>query len=326
MAGRKLEIVTATKSAVLTKSGFANYDMCLNPYVGCQFGCTYCYVRFFVKDQLPWGEFLRIRKHLKYRLPTELKAAGPIRLVIGTMTDPYQPQELEYRLTRSSLEIIRDTKAQVTKLGIFTRSPLVKQDLDLIKSIPNSRIHFTITPFEPEILKRIEPVAVATEARFRTVKQIKEAGIRVHVNVAPAIPLVSEQFIQPFAEKLAEIGVDEFFVDPMQPYKESMKAFEAAMQGDPRWATIEDIMTNSWKYSTWKANHQQEWVKAWRAVASKSPHTLALAQDHQYKKKTNMVTGEELPWDHEDVTAPTPTPPPAQPSTPGIKPMDDCPI
>lgn len=245
------------------------------------------------------GEFVRTRDHIKTKLPWELRKIGPTRLVFGTMTDPYQPIEKDHRLTRLALQIIKDSGIQYPKIGIYTRSPLIKHDLELIQQLPNPQIHYTVTPFDRETLKKIEPIPIHTEARFATIEQIKNVGIRTHVNVAPAISILSEQFIRPYAERLAEIGVDEFFTDPMQPYGVAIDSLEQALKDAPRWPEIKSIMTNKKKYRKWKHDFQQQWTQEWRRVAHKSPHTLALAQDHQTKHKINMVTEEVLPWDHD---------------------------
>jgi DNA repair photolyase len=136
-------VTVAPRTTLITKSGFSNYDLCLNPYVGCEFKCQYCYVRFFVKDsKAEWGDFVRVREHMITNLPKELlkgfvrvtdgkkKEVGTdgtflrdedgkfifkqtyknlaitdSRLVIGTMTDPYQPKEVKYRITVSHHEV-----------------------------------------------------------------------------------------------------------------------------------------------------------------------------------------------------------------------------
>ena len=122
---RPLNVVTASKGGdVITKTGFSGYDHCLNTYVGCEFGCKYCYVRFFVKDkEHPWGEFVRSRRHIPNKLLSALKKVGPTRLVLGTMTDPYQPQELKERLTRTALEHIIASDVQGWDLHTKPTSP-----------------------------------------------------------------------------------------------------------------------------------------------------------------------------------------------------------
>jgi DNA repair photolyase len=292
-----LSVVPANKGPIITATGFSNYDHCLNPYVGCQFGCTYCYVRFFVKDKdHAWGDFVRTRDHLLTRLPKDITKIGATRLVIGTMTDPYQPIEKEEKLTRSALEILLDHQTQMNKVGIFTRSPLVLRDAELIKRLPRGRVHFTITPYPREILKIIEPIPVMTEARFRTVKALKQAGIRVHVSVAPALPIISESFTDQFANQLADAGVDEFFVDPMQPYKESFDSIREAMAAHPQWAQVEQIVTDREEYTEWKVRYSQQWLDAWQRVQSRSPHTLPIMADHVSHTKIDMRDGTILNW------------------------------
>jgi DNA repair photolyase len=355
---------TAPRTQLITKSTFKAYDACFNPYVGCQFGCKYCYVRFFVKDdgkdrefvplptdllerrritdnlkdqegyvshqshtdgamviykrerdKVEWGEFVRRREHIADKLPREVARGHiridngsikhedgtkqrlhktienkDIRLVIGTMTDPYMPIERKYRLTRTALEILKD--AGYNKIGVFTRSPIVLDDLDLIKQLPRARVHFSITPYKPEILKKIEPIAIPTEARFDTIQKIKEAGIRVHVNVAPAIPIYSEGFEDEFCKRLADIGVDEFFVDPMQAYDQSFTATEETLQNDPDWPKTRTIMQVTDNYNTWKDAFRKAWEKAWKKHGREE--TLAIWCDHINHTWDNLRTGEKL--------------------------------
>lgn len=316
MAKVELKVTVANRGKVIDKSGFKGYDACINPYVGCQMGCAYCYVRFFVKDdEKPWGEFVRVREHIEDKLPTELQkgyftlADGKdenkkrvnrsvknedMRLVIGTMTDPYQPQERKFRITRTVLNCLIAAKPGLNKVGIFTRSPIVLDDLDLICQLPRKRVHYTVTPYTPEIIHRIEPIGIATERRFATIRALKKAGVRCHVNVAPAIPVISERFTEEYAKILAEIGVDEFFVDPMQAYNESWLALKAAMQGHASWPAIEEVMANPVDYDAWKETYKARWIEAWGKVRKKSPHTLPIWSDHVHHTWYNMNTGEDM--------------------------------
>lgn len=334
MPRKALETVAA-KAKVLTKSTFSGYDACINTYVGCEFGCSYCYVRFFVKDdERPWGEFVRVRAHLAEQLPKELSKgymkiadgrqpalddAGNVlkdeknkpitkpkyvtlpisetRLVIGTITDPYQPKETKYRLTRTALEILtREGVPQFNKVGIFTRSPLVLQDLELIKKLPRARVHFTITPFPHEIMRAIEPYSSVTERRWDTIKKLKDAGVRVHVNVSPVMPGMSEGMIEEFAERLAKLQVDEYFVDPMQPYKESFEAFREACATVPslNWPEIEATMLDKDKYLDWKFDYLQKWNKAREQHQHLAPNQLPIWSDHEHKVWVNLRTGEQM--------------------------------
>lgn len=320
-------VSVASKSSLITHTGFKNYDVCLNPYVGCEFGCSYCYVRFFVKDkEREWGDFVRVRSFLEDKLPSLISKgffdipAGKIRsvgddgetkvkkifrplpvsearLVIGTMTDPYQPQEKKHRITRRALEILnRPDLPRFKKVGIFTRSPLVLQDLELIKCLPNPRVHFTITPYPDAVMRAIEPFSPVSASRWKVVKKLKDAGVRVHVNIAPVMPMISEQFIDDFARKLAELQVDEYFVDPMQAYKESYAAFKAACQGAPgvSWSQIEGIMCDKAKYLKWKLDYFEKWDKARLKYQHLAPNQLPIWSDHERDVWVDMRSGAQM--------------------------------
>ena len=316
----------ARRGRLIVKSMFSGYDLCMNPYVGCEFGCSYCYVRFMIKDEdHDWGEFVRIRQHMADKLPKELAEGyfriengseqvadetgvmkkrtifktlptSEARLVIGTMTDPYQPVEKRHRITRTALEVITQHPHQFKKVGIFTRSPLVIQDIDLIKKLPNARVHYTVTPFPPEVLRAIEPYCPITKRRWDTVKALKAAGLRVHVNVSPIIPLISDGYEQEFVEKLIELQVDEYFVDPMQAYKDSWDALKRSAMDlkSIDFQAIELIVKNKDQYLDWKFDFMQRWNKFREPIQHKAPNQLPIWSDHENKVWINMLTGEQM--------------------------------
>jgi len=328
----KATVSVAQRSALISETGFKNYDVMMNPYVGCEFGCTYCYVRFFIKDEdHDWGEFVRVRAHMASKLPKELRknqvklkdgwenyedeetgeekrrrryrylAIPEARLVIGTMTDPYQPVERKHRIMRTALEILTtDSMPQFQKVGIFTRSPIVLDDLELIQKLPKARIHFTVTPFPPNVLRVIEPYSPKTSRRWDVVRRLKEAGLRVHCNISPVIPGLSEEFIEEFAEMVAELQVDEYFVDPMQPYKESFDSFRNACQSLPgvNWPDIEQTMTDKDRYLDWKADFFGRWNEERQKHQHKAPNQLPIWCDHENHVWINMLTMKQMDHKH----------------------------
>lgn len=336
MSRQQVKISVANKGPLLVKSMFSNYDVCLNSSSGCEFGCSYCYVRFMVKDdEKQWGDFVRIRTHMAERLPRELDkgflrlsvgreldldgdgitqigSTGKLkkrtiyrnlpiseaRLVLGTMTDPYQPIERKYRLTRTALEIIRDHSNQFKKVGIFTRSPIVVDDLDLIKVLPNARIHFTVTPFPPDVMRIIEPISPTTKRRWEVLREIKAAGVRLHVNVSPVMPIISDGFVDEWAGMLAEIGPAEAFIDPMQAYSDSFKSFEEAMKDRTEWSEIRKIMTTRGLYEQWKAEYKARWATAWAKIEASAPNTLLIWSDHITKAWVDLRTGKQMDRRH----------------------------
>jgi DNA repair photolyase len=230
------------------------------------------------------------------------------------MTDGYQPQERKSRLTRESLEAILaevQKGAGPSKVGIFTRSPIVLDDIDLIRQLPRARVHYSITPFPRDVMVKIEQIPVQTSKRWDCIKKLKEAGIRVHVNVAPAIPHLSDPMTEQFCDRLAQYGVDEFFVDPMQAYSDSFTALETAMKGDPLWPAVEDTMRDKKKFDAWKKQYRKDWEQAW-AKKGNPPGTLAIWCDHIARVWTDMVTGQDLnPQLYGDDLAPVAPPAPA---------------
>jgi DNA repair photolyase len=196
----------------------------INPYVGCAFGCMYCYARYahrYVGERLaahpfdvdgephseteelpPWLAFERrifVKREagmvLRRALAKPATLAGLRRdgVVIGTATDPYQPAERRFRLTRSVLEALAEhADLPVT---IITKSPLVTRDLDLLRRIgERSRIsvHVSLITVDRELARRLEPRAPTPEARLRGIARLRGAGIEVGVNVMPVLPGITD--------------------------------------------------------------------------------------------------------------------------------------
>ncbi len=132
--------------AVLTKTGIEGYDYCINPYVGCQHGCRYCYASFmkrFTGHSEPWGKFVDVKINAPQILARQLKRPKEGSVLIGTVTDPYQPLEKKYRITRGCLETLLGSPLS---LNILTRSPLVVRDIDLFKNLHDIEIGLSIQP------------------------------------------------------------------------------------------------------------------------------------------------------------------------------------
>ena len=117
--------------SILTKSQI--YPYVVNPYTGCQHGCSYCYARFMKRvtgHKEPWGEFVDVKVNAPKLLQKEVLRRKPDRVWVSGVCDPYQPLEAKYRLTRRCLAILADHGWPIT---IQTRSPLVLRDMDIIK-------------------------------------------------------------------------------------------------------------------------------------------------------------------------------------------------
>jgi len=195
----------------------------INPYVGCAFGCAYCYARYahrYVAERLstadgagdavreelgalpPWLAFERrifVKREAGAVLRRELKRPARMRallretVVIGTATDPYQPAERRYRITRGVLETLAEQRG--LSVTIITKSPLVTRDVDVlmrIASVSRLSVHVSLITTDRELARRLEPRAPTPEARLRAIARLREHGIEVGVNVMPVLPGITD--------------------------------------------------------------------------------------------------------------------------------------
>ncbi len=173
---------------VITKTDIPVCDYAVNPYVGCTHGCKYCYASFmkrFTNHPEPWGEFLDVKYWPEIRKPE--KYAGK-ELFFGTVTDPYNPQEEQYRRTRSLLEQLQGSGVKIT---IQTKSDLVLRDIDLLKTFSDIRVGFSINTLD-EAFRADMDKAVSIERRLAAMKALHEAGIRTTCFISPIFPALTD--------------------------------------------------------------------------------------------------------------------------------------
>jgi DNA repair photolyase len=185
------------------------YDWVINPYVGCQHGCSYCYARFmkrFTGHKEPWGEFVDVKINAVDLLYGEITKKKRGRVWVSGVCDPYQPLEARYKLTRQCLEILAQNNWPVT---IQTRSPLVLRDIDILKEMQGLEAGLSITTADDAIRKLFEPNASPISERIKALDELHKAGIKTYAMVAPMLP---------GAEKLAELlkgKIDFLLIDRM---------------------------------------------------------------------------------------------------------------
>lgn len=174
--------------SIITKTDIPVCDYAVNPYVGCTHGCKYCYASFmkrFTNHPEPWGEFLDVKYWPKIRKPETY--AGK-ELFFGTVTDPYNPQEEQYRRTRSLLEQLQGSGVKIT---IQTKSDLVLRDIDLLRTFSDIRVGFSINTLD-EAFRADMDKAVSIERRLAAMKALHEAGIRTTCFISPIFPALSD--------------------------------------------------------------------------------------------------------------------------------------
>jgi DNA repair photolyase len=172
----------------------------LNPYMGCAHRCTFCYVRGFERradrpSDDRYGRSIRVKTNVVEVLRRELRRrswAGE-GVVIGAATDPYQPAEGHYRLTRGSIEALAAVR---NPLSIITRGPLIVRDIDVLSEASRRAavsIHVSIPTLDPEIWRLTEPGTAPPRQRLRAITRLVDAGIDVGIGMAPILPGLSDR-------------------------------------------------------------------------------------------------------------------------------------
>jgi DNA repair photolyase len=205
----------------LSRSKIPGMDYALNPYTGCEHGCVYCYAEFmrkYTNHREEWGEFVDAKINIPDRLRKQIGRKRPGTIMIGTVTDAYQPLEKKYRLTRTCLEILAEFSFPIT---IQTKSDLVLRDMDILKTLRQKRVGLTITSLDPQVAASFEPKAPTLENRFRALEELKENEIPTYVFFGPILPFFSdeEKSIRSLLERLEKMGIEEIYLDKMNYLK-----------------------------------------------------------------------------------------------------------
>lgn len=184
-----MKIKTIHCRSVLTKSNLPKVDYCINPYVGCLHACVYCYSRFmgrFTGHSEPWGHFLDVKKNAPEVLAKEL-ARGPRRgtVLLGSVTDAYQPSERKYRITRAILEILLKHDFPVS---VLTKSDLVLRDMDLFKELSDCEVGLTITSMDEVVAHNFEPHTSSLKKRIDVLERLHQNGIATYAFIGPILP------------------------------------------------------------------------------------------------------------------------------------------
>ncbi len=186
------------------------FDRSLNPYRGCEHGCVYCYARpTHAWHDLSPGLDFETKLFAKPSAPELLRKAfaargyRPAPLALGTNTDPYQPIEARYRITRAVLELCLETGHPVT---ITTKSARVLDDLGLLRALAErnlTAVSISVTSLDPKLSRILEPRASSPAKRLAALEALVKAGVHANVSVSPIIPAITDSFIEAI---LAEAG------------------------------------------------------------------------------------------------------------------------
>jgi DNA repair photolyase len=225
--GHQVEYFTLTAKSLLNRCVSRRampFTWTINPYRGCEFGCRYCYARYThefmeMRDGLDFEQKIYVKQHAAGLLRHDLRRVKPDEAIaLGTATDPYQPVERRYEVTRGILEEF--ARHRGFELGIVTKSNLISRDLDLLQQVAGSNrlsVHITVTTLDTDLARILEPRAPRPDLRLDAVRALSQAGLRVGVSCSPVIPGITDspKDLEAVIHAAAEAGADYVFADPL---------------------------------------------------------------------------------------------------------------
>ncbi len=190
-----------------------NFDWSLNPYQGCEHGCSYCYARnshyYWALDAaVDFERHILVKPNAPELLIQHLekKSWKPAPIMLSGNTDCYQPLERKFKITRRLLEVFLEYRNPV---GIITKNALIERDLDILQKLAEHKlvqVAFSINTLDEQLRRFMEPRTASSKKRLKAVKDLSDAGIPVSVMIAPIIPGLNSHEILPLAEKSSEAG------------------------------------------------------------------------------------------------------------------------
>jgi len=224
--GHDVEYLSLENRSLLTpcNSPRMPFRWMINPYRGCEFACKYCYARYThefmeLRDSLDFERRIYVKQHTQWLLRQELRKVRTGQgIAIGTATDPYQPAERRFQVTRSILEEL--ARHSGLEIGLVTKSQLVTRDLELLKMVSAQNrlsICITVTTLKTDLARALEPRAPRPDLRLQAVRRLTDAGIKAGVNCAPVLPGLTDspRDLEALVRAAADHGAHFVFVSPL---------------------------------------------------------------------------------------------------------------
>ena len=225
--GHNVEYFTLPSKSLLNRCASQRgmpFTWTINPYRGCEFGCRYCYARYThefmeMHDGMEFEQKIYVKQQAAGLLRHDLRRVKPDEAIaLGTATDPYQPAERRYEITRGILEEFARHRGY--ELGIVTKSNMIVRDIELLKDVAKTNrlsVHITITTLDVELARILEPRAPRPDLRMDAVRELSQTGLRVGVSCSPVVPGITDspKDLESVIRAAAEAGADYVFANPL---------------------------------------------------------------------------------------------------------------
>ena len=219
-----MKVSACSERPVLVPCGLQNFEYQVDPYIGCEHSCYYCYV--LNQAETDWTEEIQIYDDISGQLGRELENISRQTIYMGYYADPYQPCEAEYRQTRKVLELLLEKGFSVS---ILTKSDLVVRDADLLQQLDYASVSFSVVFNDNRVREKFEANTIDTEDRIAALAKLKQAGIRTGALICPVIPLITD--VIPL-------------IDMLVPHTDQIWIYGLSMQSrrDTNWQRVSGIL------------------------------------------------------------------------------------
>jgi DNA repair photolyase len=223
--GHEVEFFSLNARSILNRCTAPRmpFTWTVNPYRGCEFACKYCYARytheFMEMDDVDFERKIYVKQNVEWLLRRDLKRVKPgEEIAIGTATDPYQPAEKRFELTRTILKVFAEYEG--LDLGIVSKGTLILRDIDLLQQIARRSelfVNITITTLNAELARILEPRAPRPDLRLDVVRRLNQAGVPAGVICAPVVPGITDapHDLDALVRATAEAGGRYIFANPL---------------------------------------------------------------------------------------------------------------
>lgn len=281
----KVKVKEIQCKSAIGKCGFPGGGFAINPYIGCSHNCVYCYARFikrFTNHPEEWGTFVDVRVNIPEVLARQIKSSKyrGENIYVGTVTDPYQSVENNYKLTRKILDILKDYKNSVS---VLTKSDLVLRDIDLLKKFEDVDVNFTFNTLDEEWKRVVEPGSPTLKRRLEAMKKLSEERIKVFAMMGPYWPVFTEP--EELFAKFKEAGVKHVYSESLNTVGGNYTGVAKALKANyPKLVPVfEEIFFNKEKFFEFYSEAQKKIESASKKY--KTPATIYFGLGHAGKFK-----------------------------------------